>query len=124
MKNNRNNSSNSSKKIVVKKKESKNSASSSSSENLVSLLRKERSKLTGSDEYIFEKVYNLCIDHIKWINIKGLQTQCVFQIPVFIPGVPLYNLTECAHYISRKLIKSGFSEANFNPPDKLFISWQ
>ena len=50
------------------------------------------------------------------------QTHCLFCIPEFIFGIPLYNINDLKKYIMETLQKNGFKLLYFHP-NTLFISW-
>ena len=50
------------------------------------------------------------------------QTHCLFCIPEFIFGIPLYNINDLKNYIMETLKKNGFKLLYFHP-NTLFISW-
>lgn len=50
------------------------------------------------------------------------QTYCLYVIPEFIIGVPLYNVNDLKKYIMTTLTKNGFKLMYFHP-NTIFISW-
>jgi hypothetical protein len=50
------------------------------------------------------------------------RTFCFFQIPEFIIGVPLYNVTDLRNYIINSLKRNGFHIVYIDP-NWLYISW-
>lgn len=50
------------------------------------------------------------------------QTFCLYNIPEFIFGVPLYNVNDLKKYIMDTLKKNGFKILYFHP-NTVFISW-
>ena len=50
------------------------------------------------------------------------QTYCLYCIPEFIFGVPLYNINDLKKYIMDTLKKNGFKLMYFHP-NTIFISW-
>ena len=50
------------------------------------------------------------------------QTFCLYVIPEFIIGVPLYNVNDLKKYIMSTLTKNGFKLMYFHP-NTIFISW-
>ena len=50
------------------------------------------------------------------------RTFCFFQIPEFIIGVPLYNISDLRNYIINSLKKNGFHIVYIDP-NWLYISW-
>ena len=50
------------------------------------------------------------------------QTFCLYSIPEFIFGIPLYNVNDLKKYIMDTLKKNGFKLMYFHP-NTIFISW-
>tara|TARA_Y100001936_G_scaffold162836_1_gene158977 strand:+ start:151 stop:576 length:426 start_codon:yes stop_codon:yes gene_type:complete len=50
------------------------------------------------------------------------RTFCFFQIPEFIIGVPLYNVSDLRNYIINSLKRNGFHIVYIDP-NWLYISW-
>ena len=50
------------------------------------------------------------------------QTFCLYNIPEFIFGTPLYNVNDLKNYIIITLKKNGFKILYFHP-NTIFISW-
>jgi hypothetical protein len=50
------------------------------------------------------------------------RTFCFFQIPEFIIGVPLYNVSDLRNYIMNSLKRNGFHIVYIDP-NWLYISW-
>ena len=50
------------------------------------------------------------------------QTFCLYNIPEFIFGTPLYNINDLKKYIINTLKKNGFKILYFHP-NTIFISW-
>ena len=53
---------------------------------------------------------------------KRNETQCLFQLPQLIMGMPLYNPFECCGYLIHILKKEGFLVKYFHP-NILYINW-
>lgn len=71
----------------------------------------------------FEHVLNLCYNTIKKsINIERNNYHCLYEVPEFIIGLPLYDLNECILFIFEKLTTNGF-QAQYYFPRILYISW-
>ena len=49
--------------------------------------------------------------------------ECLYQVPVMTPGLPLYNKSEASQYIKKKLLKEGF-KVLICENDILYISWK
>lgn len=50
------------------------------------------------------------------------RTFCFFQIPEFIIGVPLYNVSDLRDYVMKSLKRNGFHIVYIDP-NWLYISW-
>ena len=70
---------------------------------------------------IYDDVLKKCHHRIKY-NSSLERTYCFFQIPEFIIGVPLYDITEMRNYVMNSLKKNGF-ELLYIEPNWLFIMW-
>ena len=56
-------------------------------------------------------------------NANLEKTYCFFQIPEFIIGVPLYNVSDLKNYLITSLKKDKFTLI-YVEPNWLFISWE
>ena len=71
----------------------------------------------------FDHILTGIYKHIeKCISMFRTATYCVYTVPEFVLGYPLYNLNECIGYIQDKLKKNGYS-TKYVFPNILFISW-
>ena len=70
---------------------------------------------------IYDDVLKKCHHRIKY-NSSLERTYCFFQIPEFIIGVPLYDITELRNYVMNSLKTNGF-EILYVEPNWLFIYW-
>ena len=50
------------------------------------------------------------------------QTFCIYCVPEFIFGIPLYNVNDLKNFIINTLKKNGFKILYFHP-NTIFISW-
>ena len=61
--------------------------------------------------------------HSRILYNSGLQrTYCFYQIPEFVIGIPLYDITELRNYVINSLKTNGF-EILYIEPNWLFIYW-
>ena len=51
------------------------------------------------------------------------QTFCIYCVPEFIFGIPLYNVNDLKNFIINTLKKNGFKLIYFHP-NTIFISWE
>jgi len=77
--------------------------------------KKERRK------WVFNTVLTRC--HQKIFNAsKNEFMSCMYAVPDFIIGAPLYNVKDCTAHIITSLRKNGF-HVKFVYPQSLYISW-
>lgn len=70
---------------------------------------------------IYEKIAAKCFTKIKDTANNEI-TYCFFQMPEYIPGYPIYNMTECIMYLIDLLHEKGF-KARYCDKFMIFISW-
>jgi hypothetical protein len=69
----------------------------------------------------FDMILKRIHSRIKY-NSKLEKTYCFFQIPEFIIGVPLYNVSDLRNYLINSLNRNGFTIL-YVEPNWLFINW-
>ncbi len=70
---------------------------------------------------IYESISAKCFKKIKETSLNE-ETFCFYKLPEYIPGLPLYNMTECVVFILNILHEKGF-KARYCDPFMIFISW-
>ena len=71
-----------------------------------------------------DAVVERCYTKIKnVVRTKTLLSSCVFEIPEFIFGYPIYDLTECIIFTKRHLEGNGYKVSYFFPR-LLVVSWE
>jgi hypothetical protein len=78
-------------------------------------LKQERKKES------FMQVVNQCCGKIRRIAVLN-QTRCLFEVPDFLLGYPIYDLNECVRYVMQFLQNRGFQVTYFFPRI-LLVSW-
>ena len=56
------------------------------------------------------------------VRSRSTSSSCVFEIPEFLFGYPMYDLTECVLYVKRHLETNAFKVSYFFPR-LLVVSW-
>jgi len=69
----------------------------------------------------FEKVLEMSHNKIKKTT-ESKQLKCIFDVPSFIFGYPLFNINDCIAYVTNELKNNGFI-VYYLFPNKLYISW-
>lgn len=70
---------------------------------------------------IYERILSKCFKKIKELSLHE-ETFCFFEMPEYIPGSPLYNMTECVIFMVNSLQDKGF-KARYVDPFMIFITW-
>ena len=70
---------------------------------------------------IYDTISSKCFKKIKETSANE-ETFCFYKIPEYIPGLPLYNMTECVMFLLNILHEKGFS-ARYIDGFMIFISW-
>lgn len=92
-------------------------------DDIIDFLAKSRnSKYNNIEKELLNKLYIQCINTIKIFNDAN-KTECIFEIPIFIPNAPLYNIDEVALKLLGVLKKKGFV-CNSISHNKLYIKWK
>lgn len=62
----------------------------------------------------------------KIVELKALdgETYCLYEVPEFIIGEPIYDLLECCEYLVTELKKFKFSDVSFYAPNVIFLKWR
>ena len=79
--------------------------------------RKELSKFET-----FDKILKRCHNKIT-LYAENRKTECIYEVPEFIIGVPLYNIEDLKEYLMKSLKKDGF-EYMYIDPNWLFVTWE
>ena len=70
---------------------------------------------------LYDSILKKC--HSRILYNSGLQRiYCFYQIPEFVIGTPLYDITELRNYVMNSLKRNGF-DILYVEPNWLFIYW-
>lgn len=86
-------------------------------------LHQELEDRQAKQNRIYEQVFRKVVDKIKYVNSQSTECQCLYTLPAFMFGVPLYEINACRDYILARLNAHHFS-TNFMPPNIIYINWQ
>ena len=70
----------------------------------------------------FDKILQRCHNKIK-LYAENHKIECIYEVPEFIIGVPLYNIEDLKRYLIELLRKDGF-QLIYIDPNWLFITWE
>lgn len=84
-------------------------------------LVKQQQKKDKEKNNIYKKVYDRIDKKILMASNQNFY-QCLYEIPEFMLGLPLYNIKECIKYLDIKLKENGFKTTWEH--NKVLIDWQ
>ncbi len=71
--------------------------------------------------YCYEKLLEMTHNKIKR-TASQKSVRCVFEVPSYVFGYPLFDLNECIDFIVKELKANGFV-VNYYFPNSIYISW-
>jgi len=89
----------------------------------ISNLHQELEDRQAKVNRIYEQVFRRVVDKIKYTNSQSPACQCLYTLPAFMFGVPLYEINACRDYIISRLNDHHFY-TNYMPPNIIYINWQ
>jgi len=85
-------------------------------------LQEESNNILIKRMEMYDDILKKCHHRILY-NSRLQRPYCFFQIPEFVFGVPLYNVSELRNYMMNSLKKNGF-QLLYIDPNWLFIHWK
>ena len=85
-------------------------------------LTKHRRKRYEKQKYLFKQILKKCHSKI-YLSGEQLKTECIFTIPQYVPGMPLFDIKECMRYIIAKL-QDNKLRVQIIQHDTISISWE
>ena len=70
---------------------------------------------------LYKKILNRCFYKIR-LAVEKDQLFCFFQLPEYVSGSPLYNMTDCLFFMLNELSKKGF-HCKYCHPLQIYITW-
>ena len=71
---------------------------------------------------VYDKILGLVHKKIIATNDKSDDYSCIYKLPNFMYGYPIYNAQRCMEYLMTKLTNNGF-EVRYIDANSIFISW-
>ena len=72
---------------------------------------------------VYDKILGLVHKKIIVTNDKSDDYSCIYKLPNFMYGYPIYNSQKCMEYLMTKLTNNGF-EVRYIDANSIFISWR
>lgn len=70
----------------------------------------------------FEEILQTCFKRIERAALVSRLPFCVFEVPDFLMGYPVYDINECIRYLMNRIHASGF-KIDYFFPNVLVITW-
>lgn len=70
---------------------------------------------------VYDKILDKCFRKIEQ-TVKLNHLFCMFEVPEFILGYPIFSLNDCISYVLEKLRNNGF-HVQYVFPKFIYISW-
>jgi len=87
----------------------------------VNEIQKKAKERETNRHKIFYRISKKCFEKIKETSENDL-TYCFFKVPEYIPGFPLFNMTQCVLYLLNILKEKGF-HCRYVDGYMIYITW-
>jgi len=87
----------------------------------VSDIHKKQKQREKNRLKIYEVITARCFKKIKEVSLNE-ETFCFYILPEYLPGYPIYNMTECVVFMLNVLKEKGFN-ARYCDNYTIYISW-
>jgi len=88
--------------------------------DIYNLIKKQEKRKEYKDE-LFKKILLQAHRRIEFCSNSGDQ-YAIFTIPLYMPGFPLFNKSECCLYLLSELKQNGFDVRSYSD-QYIYISW-
>lgn len=88
--------------------------------NILDLHRMVNEK-KDKQNFCYEKLLEMTHNKVKRAAAQK-SLRCLFEVPSYVFGYPLFDLNECIDFIVQELKANGFV-VNYYFPNKIYISW-
>jgi hypothetical protein len=84
-------------------------------------LYRHQERRNDQKRVLYETIMHKVHHRIETVAARS-ETQCFFQVPEFIMGMPLYDSFHCSGYIIQRLKSEGFL-VQYAHPNTLHVNW-
>jgi len=88
--------------------------------DIYSLIKKQEKRKEYKDE-LFKKILQQAHRRIEYCSNSG-DHYAIFTIPLYMPGFPLFDKSECCVYLLQELQQNGFDVRSYSD-QYIYISW-
>jgi hypothetical protein len=85
-------------------------------------LHREQDKKEESRQEIYNRILEMAHQKIKLTSKISKDKFCFFSVPIFVAGLPLFNVNNCIIFLTKTLTDNGFN-IRYTHPNLLLISW-
>jgi hypothetical protein len=85
-------------------------------------LHREQDKKEEKRIEIYENILDKVHQKIKLTSRTSADKFCFFSVPIYVYGLPLFDVNSCIIYLTKKLSDNGF-DIRYTHPNLLLISW-
>jgi len=89
--------------------------------NIKDIQKIHNEKLINKLKY-YEKILQKCFFKIRQ-SVYNEETYCLYSVPSYMKGFPIYNVKQCIFYIMNKLKKNSI-DSKYIYPNIIFIYWK
>jgi len=86
-------------------------------------LRQEGRSPHRTRQKIYKIILSRCHDRIKKMNKSTQYRECYYDIPIFLPGYPVYSIPEAKHFLISNLIENGLKAESVGEA-RIYVSWK
>mgnify|MGYP000713542998 CR=1 FL=1 len=86
-------------------------------------LREEERSTDRTRQKMYKLILAKCHSKIRRTNNSSEYRECFFDIPLFLPGFPVYSVKEATRFVIEQLQQNGIY-AQQNGDTRIYISWK
>lgn len=87
------------------------------------LLRKEEKNSEKNKKQIYKLILSKCHKKIRRTNSTTEYRECFYDVPIFLPGYPVYSIESAKAFLFQQLSAGGLYVENREGP-RIYISWR
>jgi hypothetical protein len=85
-------------------------------------LHREQNKKEEKRQEIYDSILDKVHQKIKLTSKTSADKFCFYSVPIYVYGLPLFDVNNCIIYLTKKLSDNGF-DIRYTHPNLLLISW-
>ncbi len=85
-------------------------------------LHREQDRREDNKMEIYNTILEMVHQKIKFTSKISKDKFCLYSVPTYVYGLPLFDINNCIIYLTKKLTDNGF-DIRYTHPNLLLISW-